>query len=101
MKKKTNTMQPNYAKETVNSPTPVPASPNVVLPMPNAYRTVNTAYGTMDLPAYMCTDQYGRVYQAQVFYGALPCNAPVPIPMPNQTPQVQPIVIPVDDNKRI
>lgn len=103
--KNKNIPQPSYAKEVVNqtiyNPFPSAQAPNIVLPMPNAYRTVNTAYGAMDLPCYSCTDQYGRVYQAQVFYGTLPCSAPVPVPMPTQTPQVQPIVIPVNDNKRM
>lgn len=103
MKKSKNTPQQNYAREEVTNfrnPFPTAKSPNVVLPMPNAYRTVDTNYGTMDLPAYMCTDEYGRVYQAEVFYGTLPCSAPVPVPMPTQTPQVQPIIIPINDNKR-
>lgn len=104
MKKNKNTPNPSYVKtvnETFSNPFPIPQAPNAILPMPNAYRTVNTAYGTMDLPAYSCTDQYGRVYQAQVFYGTLPCSAPVPVPTPTSTPQIQPIIIPINDNKRI
>lgn len=109
MKKNKNIQQQqSYSQEqpvnrTVYNPYPTAQASSVVVPIPNASRTVNSPYGinqTMELPAYMCTDQYGRVYQAEVFYGTLPCHAPVPVPMPTQTPQVQPIVIPVNDNKR-
>jgi len=88
----------------VYNPYPVaPASP-IAVPIPNGTRMVNSGYGInnkMELPAYMCTDQYGRVYQAEVFYGLLPHSAPVPIPAPSMaSPQVQPIIVPIDDNKR-
>lgn len=95
---------PGYVNRASYCPFPVaPVSPFAV-PIPNGTRVVNSGYGinsAVELPAYMCTDQYGRVYQAQVFYGTLPCSAPVPIPAPNMAPpQVQPIIIPVQDNKR-
>lgn len=88
----------------VHCPYPIaPASP-FATPVPNATRQIQSGYAVnsiMELPEYVCTDQYGRVYQADVFYGTLPCHAPVPIPMPTKTPQVEPIIIPVQDNKRI
>jgi hypothetical protein len=85
------------------NPYPKAQTPGVVVPIPNGTRIVNSNYAIdskMELPAYMCTDQYGRVYQADVFYGTLPCHAPVPIPMPEQITQIEPIVLSVQDNRR-
>ncbi|HOO22553.1 MAG TPA: hypothetical protein PKY53_02605 [Clostridia bacterium] len=103
MKKKRNAPNMNFADENVgfSNPIPTPDAPGIVLPIPNATRVVDNGFGKTELPAYMCRDQYGRVYQVPVHYGALPVSGPVPIPVPSQASQVQPIVIPVDDNKRM
>lgn len=110
MKKRKNVLQEqNYAPEipsinnTVCNPYPMPQASAMIVPIPNGTRMVNSPYAinnAMELPAYMCTDEYGRVYQANVFYGTLPCHAPVPVPVPAMTPQVEPIMMPVQDNKR-
>lgn len=83
-------------------PYPMAPAPAVAMPLPNATRVVKGAYNSeIELPAYICTDKYGRVYQPEVFYGPQACHSPVPVPMQSTVPpQVQPIVIPVNDNRR-
>lgn len=81
---------------------PEPVQPCFAVPMPNNGNYDPAEYARnsrLNLPTYYMTDEYGRVYRAKVHYGAQPCSAPVPVPIPSKVVQTTPIVTPINIQK--
>lgn len=79
-----------------------PEAPRPVFAAPIPNSTVDVASGyainsVINLPNYQCTDEYGRVYQAQISYGPLPVCGPVPVATPSKIIQTQPISVPYNN----
>lgn len=87
-----------FADRTVKNAYPTPPNPAFAVPLPSCgcengnYQLNSLA----NLPDYYSTDEYGRVFQAKVSYGALPCSSPVPVPTPSKTVQVSAINVPLN-----
>lgn len=89
-----------FADRTVRNAFPTPPNPCFAVPLPpNGVANGNYINNTLaNVPDYYSTDEYGRVFKANVTYGALPCSAPVPVPMPSKIIQFSSINIPINTN---
>lgn len=75
---------------------PKPQLPNVITLLPNSANYQANVRGTIcGLPKYMSTDEYGRIFEVNTFYGPQPCSGPVPIPTPCSLVQTAPINAPM------
>lgn len=87
-----------FVDRTVANAYPSPTNPCFAVPLPgNGFDSENYVKNSLiNLPNYYSTDEYGRVFKTDVRYGAMPCSAPVPVPIPTKTIQVAPINLPIN-----
>lgn len=77
-------------------PYPTPLQPNVAVSMPNTGNFQSYGAGCIiGLPQYQSIDEYGRVFNPPLMYGAQPCSAPVPVARPAAVVQTTPVTIPL------
>ncbi len=85
---------------TIRNAGPTAQKPVIVAPIPNSYSVVANGYGIagkMELPNYLCTDEYGRVYQANITYGTMGFGGPVPVPQQSSIIQTDAIRVPYNN----
>lgn len=88
-----------YADRTVKNAFPTPLNPIFAVPLSsNSSENGYINNSLLNVPDYYSTDEYGRVFKTNVTYGALPCSAPVPVPIPSKIVQVAPINLPYNTN---